>query len=106
MTVYVDNMRAKVGRLILCHMVADTEAELHRMADLIGVARRWHQGDHYDICLAKRAIAVSAGALEVTYRQLGCMVANRKETGALGDPANSINLRRELRRSRQASTRF
>lgn len=100
MTVYVDNMRARVGRLILCHMIADSEDELHKMASLIGVARRWYQDDHYDICLAKRAIAVSAGAHEVTYRQLGCMVANRRETGSLGNPACAVDLRRGLRRSR------
>jgi hypothetical protein len=33
---------------IVCHMIADTEAELHAMAARIGVARRWCQGDHYD----------------------------------------------------------
>lgn len=54
MTVYVDNMRAPYGRMLMCHMIADTVDELHRMADRIGVARRWYQGDHYDICLAKK----------------------------------------------------
>jgi hypothetical protein len=58
MTVYVDDMRARYGRMVMCHMVADTEAELHAMADRIGVARRWYQGDHYDVCLAKRALAL------------------------------------------------
>ena len=53
MSVYVDNMRAPYRRMIMCHMIADTEAELHAMADSIGVARKWYQGDHYDICLAK-----------------------------------------------------
>lgn len=58
MTVYVDDMRANFGRMIMCHMVADDEGELHAMADKIGVARRWYQGDHYDIALVKRAKAV------------------------------------------------
>lgn len=70
MRVYVDDMRAKVGRLVLCHMMADTEGELHAMADRIGVDRRWHQGDHYDVCLSKRALAIRHGALEVTSRDL------------------------------------
>lgn len=69
MGVYVDNMGARYRRMIMCHMLADTEAELHAMADTIGVARRWHQGDHYDICLAKRALAIAAGAVEITQRQ-------------------------------------
>ena len=70
MSVYVDNFRAPYGRMIICHMLADTEAELHAMADAIGVARRWFQGDHYDICLAKRAKAIALGAVEVTTREI------------------------------------
>jgi hypothetical protein len=83
MTVYVDDMRAPYGRLIMCHMIADTEAELHVMADQIGVARRWHQRDHYDICLSKRAAAVAAGAQEITHRECGVMAVHRRRTGRL-----------------------
>ncbi|MGH6753372.1 MAG: DUF4031 domain-containing protein, partial [Bradyrhizobium sp.] len=64
MTVYVDDMRARFGRMVMCHMLADTEAEIHAMAARIGVARKWYQGDHYDIALSRRAIAVSLGAVE------------------------------------------
>lgn len=73
MTVFVDDMRAKFGRMIFCHMIAHTETELHAMADRIGVARRWFQGDHYDIALSKRALAVNFGAVEITWRQCGLM---------------------------------
>jgi hypothetical protein len=76
--VYVDNMRAPFRRMIMCHMIADTSEELHAMADAIGVARRWYQGDHYDICLAKRAIAVAKGAKEISQRELGMMVVARR----------------------------
>lgn len=75
MPVYVDDMRANYGRLVMCHLVADTLEELHAMADQIGVARRWYQGPpvtrhpHYDICLSKRAAAVRAGAQEISMRQ-------------------------------------
>jgi len=101
MAVYVDNMRARVGRLIMCHMIADTEDELHVMADQIGVARRWYQGDHYDIALSKRYLALEAGAVEITFRQAGCMMSNKRFTGHLGDPATAVELARErIRRSR------
>lgn len=75
MTVYVDDMQARFRNMIMCHMIADTEAELHAMADRIGVARRWYQGNHYDIAQSKRALAVSAGAVEITWRQCGLMSA-------------------------------
>lgn len=58
------------GRMMMCHMLADTPDELHAMADRIGVARRWFQAPpkasfwHYDVCMSKRALAVSAGAIE------------------------------------------
>ena len=76
MAVYVDNMRAPYGRMIMCHMIADTTEELLAMADRIGVARKWlqHPGtsrEHFDIALSKRALAVQAGAQEITWRELG-----------------------------------
>lgn len=82
MPVYVDNMRAdyqpahRPGRkYIMSHMIADTFDELHRMADKIGVARKWFQGDHYDICQSKKALAMQHGAIEVNMREI---VAVRK----------------------------
>lgn len=70
MAVYVDDMRAGFGRMVMCHMVADTTDELLAMADRIGVQRKWlqHAGtpkEHFDIALSKRALAVKAGAVEV-----------------------------------------
>lgn len=75
--VYVDDMRAPYGRMVLCHMVADSTAELRAMADRIGLQYRWIQhvgtaAEHFDISLQARAKAVKAGAREVTRRQLGC----------------------------------
>lgn len=83
MTVYVDDMRAPFGRRIMCHMIGDSEAELHAMADRIGVARRWYQGDHYDIALSKRVLAIKAGAVEITQRECGIMAIHRRRTGRL-----------------------
>ena len=75
MTVYVDTMRARYGRLVLCHMIADSDDELHAMADRIGVARKWFQAQastpHYDICLAKKALALKHGAVELSRRDMG-----------------------------------
>lgn len=82
MSVYVDDMRARVGRMIMCHMIADSEAELHGMADRIGVARRWYQGDHYDICLASRAKAIAAGAIEITRREAVRILRRRRQARA------------------------
>jgi hypothetical protein len=74
MSVYVDESIHKFGRMIMCHMVADTVDELHEMAEKIGIQRRWFQGDksipHYDICKSKRVLAVRFGALEMTGREL------------------------------------
>lgn len=90
MTVYVDSMREPYGRMVMCHMIADTDAELHLMAARIGVARKWWQspeiawGSHYDICLSKRAIAVKLGAVEITWRQCSIMARHRDRTVHLG----------------------
>ena len=94
MTVYVDDMQAQFGRMRMCHMLADTDDELHAMADRIGVARRWHQAppkhdSHYDIALSKRAQAVANGAVPITYRQAAAMNFRRRLIGALGDPADA-----------------
>lgn len=97
MTVYVDNMRAPDGRMVMCHMIADSVNELHAMADAIGVARRWYQGDHYDIALSKRSLAIAKGAVEITWRQCSLMCSNRKATGQLGDPATAERVWRERR---------
>lgn len=83
MAVYVDNMRAKYGRLVMCHMLADSDDELHAMAADIGLARRWHQKagtphSHYDICLSKRALAVRRGAIEIDSRRVVAIIRARR----------------------------
>lgn len=81
MTVFVDDMKAPYGRMIMCHMIADTESELHEMAAKIGVARKWYQGDHYDICLSKRAHAIKLGARPITWREAGKMTIAKRRAG-------------------------
>ncbi|WP_297813712.1 DUF4031 domain-containing protein [uncultured Methylophaga sp.] len=74
MSVYVDASIYQYRRMVMCHMLADTEDELHAMADKIGIQRKWFQAKastpHYDICKAKRDLAVQHGAVEVDRRQL------------------------------------
>ncbi len=78
MSVYVDDMKAAFGNMVMCHMWADSDAELLAIADAISVQRKWIQGHptlsfgkhrnaswmHFDIALSKRALAVEAGAIE------------------------------------------
>lgn len=65
----------KLGRMRMSHMIADTHAELMAMQRKIGV-RAVHLQDagspreHFDICKQKRDLAVEAGAIEITMRQL------------------------------------
>ena len=85
MAVYVDDMyKSPMGqyrRMKMSHMIADTEKELHTMAAKIGVARKWYQGDHYDICLSKRELAVKAGAKEVSMRELVILLKRNRNDG-------------------------
>lgn len=82
MSVYVDNLvdyglgavqgapRAKYW----CHMFADSEEELHAMADKIGMRRVWYQSwpahslPHYDLTATRRLVAVQEGAVEFNRR--------------------------------------
>lgn len=77
MSCYVDNVTHQFGRMKMCHLWADTEAELLAMVDKIGVDRKWIQGHqtlsfgkhkkaswvHFDISLSKKALALQAGAI-------------------------------------------
>lgn len=83
--VYVDMMKAKYGRMIMCHMVADTEEELLNMAKKIGVDHKWHQEpnthrSHFDICMKKRDLAIKNGASEISRRDLAKILKKKKES--------------------------
>lgn len=82
MTVYVDDGRWQLGRMLMCHMVADTTEELLRMADTIGLQRKWlqHAGspkEHFDISLGKRGLAIANGAVPITRRELSVFMAEK-----------------------------
>lgn len=74
MSVYVDDPIWPFGRMMMCHMFADSEEELVAMARKIGVQAKWIQRNsrllHFDVCKSKRVIAIGVGAIEVTRRQV------------------------------------
>lgn len=112
MTVYVDDMHlSKMGEFKsggrtykMCHLIADTDAELHAMADRIGVERRHFQQPpkvathqrHYDIAMSKRVLAVAAGSVEITMRQSAALCRCRQYTGELGSVADVFERRAAL----------
>lgn len=72
MTVYVDGLVNHGWRLgPSCHLIGETEGELHRLAARCGLQRRWFQAPprasfpHYDLTESRRRIAVELGAVEL-----------------------------------------
>lgn len=71
MPVYLDRSRNRLGKMVMCHMIADTLGELHGMAERIGMKREWFQGGsfpHYDVSLTRRKTALRLGAIELGRR--------------------------------------
>jgi len=84
MSVYVDDMQASYGRMVMCHMIADSSQELIAMALKIGVHPKWIQchgtyKEHFDICLAKKTLALKNGALQVTQIELARKLVERRK---------------------------
>jgi hypothetical protein len=64
-------------------MIADSTEELFSFVDKLGIQRKWVQGEgtyreHFDICLSKRKLAVQLGAKEITMREMGLMIRERR----------------------------
>jgi hypothetical protein len=103
MTVYVDDMylyplgeyKSASGRIYkMSHMIADTREELVEMAKTIGLNKRHIQhpgqhGEHFDIAMSKRTLAIEAGAIPVTLRQCSAMSMRRRIEGTLGTPEDA-----------------
>jgi len=99
-TVYLDNwrQRARLGPVDdrWSHLIADTDEELHRFAKGMGMQRRWFQNKsgrphhaHYDLPERARSEALANGAVEVTWRELGRMMRDRRLSYQAADPASA-----------------
>lgn len=76
MTVYVDSAQYLRGKTIclFCHMIVDSNEELHVFAESIGIKRCWYHSSaryqHYDLNETQRRSAINAGAIEGSAKQL------------------------------------
>lgn len=96
--VYIDDFFAQYGRMKMCHMIADSEEELHQFAAKIGLKREWFQdtnNSHYDVSKSYRSKAILLGAVEITARQAAIMCRIRRETGTLGTVEEAEKLLKE-----------
>ena len=90
MTVYVDDLNFKKGRAVWSHMWSADEAELHAMAEKLGLRKGWFQYQnpnfkHYDVTKSKKEEAVKLGAVRVTTRQMVAL-----KNAAMSDPALKV----------------
>lgn len=75
MPVYIDDYNAPYGRMIMCHMMADTHQELVNMAVHIGIHTKWIQKEgtiyeHFDVCLQMKQRAIKLGAVQMTAKEM------------------------------------
>lgn len=100
MAVYVDPPIWEWRGRMWCHLTADREEELHRFAARLGLPRRKFQCrpgrpwvDHYDIPEPMRPAALRLGAMEITLREAGALLAQRREACRLENPIAPVHHR-------------
>lgn len=85
MAVYVDELVFEWRGRMWCHLLADSDEELHRFAGRLGLpsssfhrrrGRPWR--DHYDLAEDARLHAVRLGALEISFHDAGVHLARRR----------------------------
>ncbi len=90
MAVYVDSMRGCISNKNwkwkqCCHLVADTEKELHQFAKILYLKRSWFQNKttpHYDLTVGKRKLAIAKGAIAISDKKLVEMIRKyRRQNG-------------------------
>ena len=71
------------------HLLADDPAELHAMADALGIPHRGFQRhrrsaalDHYDVPEFLRLRAIELGAVPVTWREMARLTREWRRAGA------------------------
>lgn len=99
MTVYVDDMyRSAMGAyrgMKMSHMFGDDVDELHNMAKKIGLQVQWFQGDHYDIAMVKRRLAIDNGAVQVPMRVGSFMRIEAREGRPMPTPNEAVKMMKE-----------
>lgn len=87
MAVYVDELVFESRGRMWCHLLADTDEELHRFAGRLGLpsssfhrrpGRSWR--DHYDLTEDARLQAIGLGALEISFHDAGVHLARRRRS--------------------------
>lgn len=86
MAVYVDEPVWEWRGRLWCHLLADSDEELHAFAAALGLRRAWFQERkaapwkaHYDIPRELRAEAVAAGAVEIDLRRVAAHIKARRD---------------------------
>lgn len=82
MSVYVDDYYAPYGRMLMCHLIADSQKELLNMVmklniNIIHIQNKNTYREHFDICKSKRKLAIEYGAIPITVRELGEILRQR-----------------------------
>jgi hypothetical protein len=83
---YVDTVRdypdAGLRHTRFCHLLADTRAELHTMAEALGIPSAYFQDHpwrwHHDLPEPLRARAIELGAVEITMHDVGALLKLRR----------------------------
>jgi hypothetical protein len=101
--VYIDKSRNWGWKLGLsCHLIADSNEELHAFAARLGLKREWFQaspsGPHYDLTAKRRKRAVELGATELDDRPFHDILRKwRSEAKAAVEAAGSEEERAVVR---------
>ena len=71
MTVYIDSPNWPGHGRLWSHMVSDISyEELHAFAAGLGIPRRAFERDHYDVIADRYPVAIEAGAVPATSREI------------------------------------